>query len=75
MCRALVRLRRVSLAVPGIGLKGVLGKTKLIRLRNPWGRFEWLGAWSDGSQEWKDNPIVRMRLKPKDEDGARAPDD
>ena len=55
--------------IPGLsGLSGLLGKTKLIRLRNPWGQFEWKGAWSDGSKEWAENPIVKMRLRPKDED-------
>ena len=55
--------------IPGLRLGGgLLGQTRLVQLRNPWGNYEWRGAWSDGSQEWKDNPLVKMRLRPKDVD-------
>jgi len=44
---------------------------KLIQMRNPWGHGEWTGAWSDGSQEWQDNPDVADALSANTEaDGA-----
>ena len=55
--------------IPGLTLgAGLLGQTKLIKLRNPWGKYEWKGAWSDGSKEWNDNPLVKMRLRPVEAD-------
>lgn len=41
---------------------------RLVQLRNPWGSWEWKGAWSDGSKEWDEHPRVKSELKPKDDD-------
>ena len=43
----------------------------LIQLRNPWGKGEWEGAWSDQSEEWKAFPKVRRICRPQvADDGA-----
>lgn len=46
-------------------------KFRLVQLRNPWGSFEWKGAWSDKSKLWKEYPHIAKQLKFVDaDDGA-----
>ncbi|KAJ8356230.1 hypothetical protein SKAU_G00190240 [Synaphobranchus kaupii] len=39
-------------------------KVRLVRLRNPWGKVEWCGPWSNSSKEWASLPkSERERLR------------
>ncbi len=39
---------------------------RLLKIRNPWGRFEWKGDWSDGSKKW--TPALKHTLDYSDSD-------
>ena len=57
----------VSGAMVGVG--GT--KFRLLRLRNPWGKFEWTGAWSDKSSLWDEFQDLKAELLVDDStDGA-----
>lgn len=50
------------------------GDIKLIKIRNPWGKGEWKGHWSDNSMRWNDNICEQVNYNPKGSDGEAAND-
>ena len=60
---SVIQAREVSDGIMGAG-----PTFKLLQLRNPWGTFEWKGAWSDKSKEWKKHPGIKKKLKFVDAD-------
>ena len=36
-------------------------------MRNPWGKGEWTGDWSDTSKKWNDSLRNRFKLKERDD--------
>ncbi|XP_030759700.1 calpain-9-like isoform X2 [Sitophilus oryzae] len=57
-----------SYSVTGLArVRAVSGETPLVRLRNPWARGEWTGAWSQRSWEWdglstRDKDLLSVRV-------------
>ncbi|KGL86256.1 Calpain-14, partial [Charadrius vociferus] len=46
------------------------GPENLVRLRNPWGKIEWKGDWSDSSYKWELlSPKEKILLRKNKEDG------
>ena len=40
-----------------------IGDIRLIKLRNPWGGFEWGGNWSDKCPLWNQHPAVKRECE------------
>lgn len=50
-------------------------KFRMVQLRNPWGSFEWTGAWSDKDANWNKYKNVAKKLRRNAKNGAEDDDD
>jgi len=46
----------------------VASKFRLVQIRNPWGKGEWTGDWSDKSAKWAEHPEVKKAVNFQDVD-------
>lgn len=43
---------------------------QLFKLRNPWGKHEWKGKWSDSDEEtWNSHPQIKKEIHSNKDDG------
>ncbi|CAJ1443115.1 unnamed protein product [Effrenium voratum] len=64
---SILQVRKVNDGFMGLGGKDY----KMVQIRNPWGRGEWSGDWSDKSKTWAEHPAVKKALEFEDvDDGA-----
>ncbi|XP_060848127.1 calpain-A-like isoform X2 [Rhopalosiphum padi] len=67
MCGSILNSKKLDLKEKGLCEGHAYSITKLtkfgiiclIRLRNPWGKYEWKGPWSDKSAEWLSVPHTK----------------
>ncbi|KAF8519740.1 cysteine proteinase [Hysterangium stoloniferum] len=54
-----------------LAAKAYNGK-RFVKIRNPWGKGEWTGRWSDGSSEWTDEwrPALKLLEHGPKQDGS-----